>query len=154
MASVKKKKKKKSRSFYAATKKLASATTCREWGVADLFPGKDGRQVGREVLDFFGRISSIEAKELPDVPRVPGGLPVLDRAAVIKILKESKKSDSMVEGDPLPHLVRHFPEAFVQPVGMIFNWVNESGGGPRHGRRSTSRSYRRHQTPHFWSAET
>ena len=35
-----------SRSFYSATKKLASATSCREWRVSDLFSGKDGRKVG------------------------------------------------------------------------------------------------------------
>ena len=119
------------RSFYAATKRLASATACSEWKVADLFPGKDGHQVGGEVLEFFGKISSLEAREVPDVPRVHGGLPVFDRATVVKILKSSKKSDSMVEGDPLPHLIRRFPEAFAQPVGMIFNRVNESGRWPK-----------------------
>ena len=40
------------RSFYAVTKRLASATACSEWKVADLFLGKDGHQVGREVLEF------------------------------------------------------------------------------------------------------
>ena len=56
---------------------------------------------------------------------------MFDRATVVKILKSSKKSDSMVEGDPLPRLIHRFPEAFAQPVGMIFNRVNESGKWPK-----------------------
>ena len=52
-------------------------------------------------------------------------------AAVVKILKDSKKSDSMVEGHSLPHLVRQFPGAFAWPVCDIFNMINESGTWPK-----------------------
>ena len=120
-----------SRSFYAATKRLASATNCKEWKVADLFPEKNPEQVGTAVLDYFGKISVAEAPQLPDVPRVEGGLPRFTDANVAKILRESKKTDSMVEGDPLPHLVRRFPEAFARPVGAIFNEINASGKWPK-----------------------
>ena len=115
-----------SRSFYAATKRLASVTSCREWKVGSLFPGKSTDQVGKEVLDYFGRISTAEAAPMPEVPRVPGGLSAFSKASVTKILKDSKKLDSMVEGDPLPHLVRRFPEAFAGHVCDIFNEKNES----------------------------
>ena len=120
-----------SRSFYAATKRLSSATACKEWKVGSLFPGKDAEHVGKAVLDFFGRISVEEAAPMPDVPRVAGGLPVFKQAAVEKILKDSKKSDSMVEGDPLPHLVRRYPGAFARHVCGIFNGINETGIWPK-----------------------
>ena len=119
-----------SRSFYAATKRLVSATNCKEWKVADLFPDKNPEQVGTAVLDYFGRISVEEAPQLPNVPRVEGGLPRFTDASVTKILRESKKTDSMVEGDPLPHLVRRYPEAFARPVGEIFNEINATGEWP------------------------
>ena len=119
-----------SRSFYAATKRLASATACKEWKVGSLFPGKQAGHVGKAVLDYFGKISTLESAPMPEVPRVPGGLPVFTKSSVMEILKESKKSDSMVEGDPLPHLVRRFPEAFAGHVCGIFNRINESGIWP------------------------
>ena len=120
-----------SRSFYAATKRLASATTCREWKVGSLFPGKGADHIGKEVLDYFGKISTAEAAPMPAVPRVPGGLPVFTKATVMKIFMDSEKSDSMVEGDPLPHLVRRFPGAFARHVCDIFNRINESGVLPK-----------------------
>ena len=36
----------------------------------------------------------------------------------------------MVEGDPLPHLVRCFPEAFAEPVTKIFKEINNTGRWP------------------------
>ena len=60
-----------------------------------------------------------------------GGLPRFTNANVTKILRESKKTDSMVGGDPLPHLVRRFPEAFAGPVGVIFNEINTTGMWPK-----------------------
>ena len=119
-----------SRSFYAATKRLASATNCKEWTVRSLFPGKGDDFVGKAVLDYFGKISTAEAPPMASTPRVPGGLPTFTEALIVTILKSSKKSDSMVEGDPLPHLVRRFPAAFAKPVRDIFNGINASGRWP------------------------
>lgn len=44
-----------------------------------------------------------------------------------KILKEAKKTESIVPGDPLPHLIRQFPEAFAGPVMKIYNKINDTG---------------------------
>ena len=41
-----------------------------------------------------------------------------------QLLKESKKTEFRVVGDPLPHLIRRFPEAFAEPVSAINNGVN------------------------------
>ena len=50
--------------------------------------------------------------------------------SVVKLLNESKKTDSIVHGDPLPNLIRQFPEAFAQPVMKIFNAINDTGRWP------------------------
>ena len=119
-----------SRSFYAATTRLASATNCKEWTVGSLFPGKGDDHVGKAVLDYFGKVSTAEAPPMPTIPRIPGGLPPFTEASIVTILKKSKKSDSMIEGDPLPHLVRRFPAAFAKPVRDIFNGINASSRWP------------------------
>ena len=95
--------------------------------MADLFPGKGPEQIGEAVLEYFGKISTEEAPRMLEIPPVAGGLPEFTLASVTKILRGSKKTDSIVEGDPLPHLVRRYPEAFAGPVKMIFDRVNASG---------------------------
>lgn len=73
--------------------------------MADLFPGKGPEQIGEAVHDYFGKISTEEAPRMPQIPRVAGNLPEFTVASVTKILRESKNTDSIVEGNPLPHLV-------------------------------------------------
>ena len=99
--------------------------------MADHFPGKAPEQIGEFIVEYFGKISAEEAPEMPETPRVAGGLPEFTVDKVTKILRDSKKTDSMVEGNPLPHLVRRYPEAFAGPVKMIFDRVNASGMWPK-----------------------
>lgn len=47
------------------------------------------------------------------------------------MLGKVKKSSSAIEGDPLPNLVRAFPDEFAVPVMAIFNEVNSSGVWPK-----------------------
>ena len=47
------------------------------------------------------------------------------------MLKNSKKTQSQVKGDPLPQLLRTFPAAFAEPVAAIFNKVNGTVCWPR-----------------------
>lgn len=47
-----------------------------------------------------------------------------------RLLKKSKKTESRVKGDPLPHLICEFPEAFAEPVTNIFNAVNQPSEWP------------------------
>ena len=118
------------RSFYAATKRLASAASTQSWAVTDLFVGLQPGEVCREVLDFYGGISTAEAPPLPDIPRVPGGLGHFSLERTAKVLKDSKKTNSVVAGDPLPHLIRCYPAEFAIPVMEIFNKINETGRWP------------------------
>ena len=58
------------RPFYAATRKLLSATSSAPWTVMDLYIGMRPAEVCNEVLGFFSGIAGCEAPPMPDIPRV------------------------------------------------------------------------------------
>ena len=116
-------------SFYTATKKLAKAAVVRQWTVKDLFVGRPASEVGREVLGYFGKIATGGGKP-PGGRRCPGGLPLFTAERTTELLRAVKKSDSYVDGDPLPNLVRTFPSAFARPIAAICNGINETGTWP------------------------
>ena len=66
----------------------------------------------------------------PNLYPAIGGLNHLTEARTSALLAATKKTESRVEGDPLAHLVRRFPEAFAKPVAGIFNAVDKSGCWP------------------------
>lgn len=68
---------------------------------------------------------------MPDVPRISGCLPAFDEAGVAKALKKSKKTESSVRGDPLPHLLRRHPWAFAKPVAALFNAISNCAVWPK-----------------------
>ena len=89
------------RTFYSATRKLAASTAEPPWSVTDLYVGMGPEQVGKEILQFYGRLAESELP--PDStarPRVPAGLGVFSVERTSKLLKESKKTESRVVGDP------------------------------------------------------
>ena len=108
---------------------LATSTAPRT--VTDLYVGMRPEGICQEVLGYFGGISNSEAPPMPDIPRNNGGLGQFTLERTAKILKDVKKTDSMVPGDPLPHLIWTFPQAFLVPVAEIYNRVNETGKWPR-----------------------
>ena len=118
------------KSFYSATKRLSSACATRNWDITDLFACKPPGEIGVKILEYFGRIATPEAPPIQNIRRVPGGLPVFTPESVSKMLRTSKKTNSIVQGDPLPNLIREHPEAFVQPVMKIYNAINDSGRWP------------------------
>ena len=118
------------RAFYSATRSLASASSTPAWTVSDLFVGMEAGDVCDQVLSFFGAIAGAPAEPIDEFPRVPGGLPEFTRASTAELIKNSKKTDSRVEGDPLAHLMRMFPDEFAMPVSKIYNRINESGCWP------------------------
>ena len=67
-------------SFYKATRKLASAASVPQWGVQDLFVGKDPAHICQEVLGYFGAISNMDAPPVANIARCHGGLPEFDLA--------------------------------------------------------------------------
>ena len=119
------------RSFYAATKRLAKAAVVPQWSVSDLFVGRPPQEVCQEVLAYFGGVASGAAPDLSRAPRCSGGLPEFMVAGTEELLKAVKKSDSTVQGDPLPHLVRCHAGAFAGPITHIFNAINTLGVWPK-----------------------
>ena len=125
-------KKSREESFYSATKALASPGNPSQWRVADLFSGESPSQICGKVLDYFGTIATSNVA----APRgervwVEAGLKPFTKESTLKMLKGAKKTNSRVEGDPLPHLVREHPEAFAEPVMEIYNEINRSSEWPR-----------------------
>ena len=118
------------RSFYSTAKKMSSAAPTPQWSVMDLFPGQDPDSVGKEVLEFYGNISHRSAEPMPELATRHGGLEEFTVEKTVELLRQMKKTESRVEGDPLPHLARKYPEAFAVPVAAIFNEINRSGSWP------------------------
>ena len=119
------------RPFFAATRKLAAASSTSPWAVTDLFVGMGPGDVCREVLDFFGGLAKSEARGIPqDLPRVDGGLGFFSLERTSELLRASKNTNSRVEGDPLQHLIRSYPDSFSEPVSELFNRINSTGRWP------------------------
>lgn len=116
-------------SFYSAVRQLASPAAQSQWAVGGLFPGLSPADVCDEVLGFYSSIATAPPRPLPTAPTYEsGGLGHFSKERTTSLLAASKKS--IVDGDPLAHLVRRFPEAFAVPISAIFNAVNESGRWP------------------------
>ena len=98
--------------------------------VMDLYVGMRPAEVCKEVLGFFGSIAGSEAPPMPDIPRTNGRLDPFTLERTARVLKDAKKTDSMVLGDPLPHLIRTFPQEFSVPVAEIYSMVNETRRWP------------------------
>ena len=118
------------RSFFAATWKLAKAAVVPQWSVKDLFVGKQPKEICQDVLNYFGSIAAESSVPVTGVRRCQGGLPLFTTERTEALLKAAKKSDSRVDGDPLPHLVRCHPAAFAVPIAAIYNRVNDTGTWP------------------------
>ena len=118
------------RAFYSATRTLASASSTPAWTVSDLFIGLEPEDICDRVLDFFGAIAGAPAEEITGFRRCPGGLQGFTPSETADMLRNSKKTDSRVEGDPLVHLIRSFPEEFTVRVSEIYNRINYTGYWP------------------------
>ena len=117
-------------SFYAASKKLSTATSSSEWRVQDLFNGRPPAEICDEILGFYGKISGTRMAPMPEVPRVDGGLGTFTIERTVELLGAAKKTESRVDGDPLAHMVRKYPGAFAEPVAAIYNEINRCGKWP------------------------
>ena len=118
-------------SFYSATKKLAAASPAAPWKVTDLFTGAEPAKVCKEVLEFYRGIASSSSEPMPELERVDGGLGNFTVERTANLLRNVKKTNSRVDGDPLAHLVRKFPKAFSEPVSVIYNEINRKGYWPK-----------------------
>ena len=120
------------KSYYRAVKRLGTAGTQKDWGIMDLYQGKEVVDAGKEVLDYFSGVGGDEEPS-PTPPIEPvntAGLGHFDETRVTCLLRSHKKVKSRVDGDPLPHLVSKYPELFAKHVAAIFNAINNTGKWP------------------------
>lgn len=109
---------------------MASASATPAWSVSDLYIGLQDGKVCDLVLGFFGEIANAGDPGPMEAVRCWGGLGPFTVESTEQLLMNSKKSDSSVPGDPLPHLIRNYPRAFALPLSKIYNESNESGQWP------------------------
>lgn len=121
--------------FFAAVKQMTTVSTKKAWSVMDLFPDDTEATACEEVLRYFGNLAGCEGDSgaLGPVPRnaQPIDLPRFTIESTTELLRNIKKTDSRVEGDPFPHLVRKDPAAFAAPVSMIFNQICAQSDWPK-----------------------
>ena len=120
------------RNYYSAVKQLAGCDGSRSWSVLDMFPGQTELEIGTKILDYFSGVGGDE----PPSPRPPvapvddAGLGPFDAGRAEDLLRRHKKTRSVVEGDPMPHLIQKFPGVFAPAVAAIFNRVNATASWP------------------------
>lgn len=90
------------KSFCTATRKLAAAKSKPGWSVMDLFVGMSPGKVCDKILGFFVGIARSEAPGIPEFARAPGGLPEFRPGGTAEMLKNAKKTNSIIRGDPSP----------------------------------------------------
>ena len=119
------------RSFYEATRQLAAAGQKQKWQVMDMFPGRSPEEAGGAILEYFGNIvDGSQCSEVPEMDEGPADIGPFSEEEVVDLLKNHKKTNSKVQGDPLPHLVRMFPRQFAIPLTKIYNAADRKAQWP------------------------
>ena len=125
------------RGYFAAVKKLGNPHAKTDWSLADLFPDVDEKQAGEEAASYFTRICNLfdplSPDDLSDISRRPIGA-----EEVAKRLKEAKKPNSAVAGDPLPRVTKAHHQLLTKPATNIFNAVFKSGRWPTAWKQETT----------------
>ena len=121
------------RNYYEAVKQLSGQDPKKTWDVLQLFPDNSPAKAGEKILDFFSSVGGDRQLSCPlqILRHDDAGLGLFDRARIKMLLSRHKKTKSMVDGAPLPHLIQKFPHAFAGPVADIFNAVNRDVSWPK-----------------------
>ena len=125
------------RGYFAAVKKLGNPHAKTDWSLANLFPDVDEKQAGEEAASYFTRICNLfdplSPDDLSDISRRP-----ISTEEVAKRLKEAKKPNSAVVGDPLPRVTKAHHQLLTKPATNIFNAVFRSGRWPTAWKQETT----------------
>ena len=126
-----------SANFFKNVKAFKAVDKPKEFNICDLRPGKTEREVAEEAAAFFNRISDeFEPLEPRDIPATyHRDLPLLSPAAVEKMLREAKKTGSMVVGDIFPKKVNRCAPYLAWPLSRIYNQITATYIWPVHWKR-------------------
>ena len=126
-----------SANFFKNIKAFKSVNKPKDFNICDIRPGKSEREVAEEAAAFFNKISAeFEPLEPKDIPSTyHRDLPLLSPADVEKMLKDAKKTGSMVQGDIFPKLVNRAAPIIAWPLSYIFNQITRTYLWPIHWKR-------------------
>ena len=126
-----------STNFFKNVKAFKGVDRPKEFNICDLRPGKSEREVAEEAAAFFNRISDeFEPLEPRDIPATyHRDLPMLSPAAVEKMLKEARKTGSMVVGDIFPKIINRCAPYLAWPLSRIYNQITATYIWPLHWKR-------------------
>ena len=126
-----------SKNFFKNIRAFKGVDRPKEFNICDIRPGKPEHDVAEEAAKFFNRISDefdpLEPKDIPTTYH--RDLPLLTPAMVEKMLKQAKKSGSMVRGDIFPKLVNRCSPYLAWPLSFIYNQITRSYLWPIHWKR-------------------
>ena len=123
--------------FFKNVKAFKGVDKPKEFNICDLRPGKTEREVAEEAAAFFNQISDeFEPLEPRDIPATyHRDLPLLSPAAVEKMLREARKTGSMVVGDIFPKMVNRCAPYLAWPLSRIYNQITATYIWPAHWKR-------------------
>ena len=126
-----------SKNFFKNIRAFKGVDKPKEFNICDLRPGKPEGEVAEEAASFFNRISAeFEPLEPSDIPSTyHRDLPLLSPADVEKMLKDAKKSGSMVKGDIFPKMINRCSPYLAWPLSYIYNLITRSYLWPIHWKR-------------------
>ena len=126
-----------SANFFKNVRAFKSVDKPKDFNICDIRPGKSEREVAEEAAAFFNKISAeFEPLEPKDIPSTyHRELPLLSPADVEKMLKDAKKTGSMVVGDIFPKLINRSAPFLAWPLSFIYNQITRTYLWPIHWKR-------------------
>ena len=119
--------------YFRCIRSFLSSENTAAWDIRSLLPDKNDYEVAEEMAVFFNRISNeyqpLSLEEIPSTFDEP--LPELTHAGVVKLLKESKKPNSVVPGDMFPESVTRNYDLVATIALDIYQSVCQSRLWPR-----------------------
>ena len=142
-----------SRNFFKNIKAFKTVDKPKEFNIRDIRPGKSEEEVAEEAASFFNRISAeFEPLEPRDIPATyHRDLPLLSPAAVEKMLRDAKKTGSMVKGDIFPKLINRCSPYLAWPLSYIYNLITRTYLWPLHWKREYVTIIPKKNTPEDFS---
>ena len=109
--------------FYTYVRAIHGQDKPEQWTPRKIRPQQTDQETAAEMAAFFTRISNqyspLDMNQLPQVEEK--SLPRITEERVQKLLKEAKKTKSMVPGDIFSGLYSIYTEELARPIANLFN---------------------------------